>query len=291
MVIYVEYALIDNLIINSLLLNLTNKFLKLESRKLLIFLSALIGTIVALITPMLPQFFSYISKLLLAIIMPLIINRIKSLKKTISSIIVFLFLTMLFMGFCIFICYTFNIEFITDSNGNLVYNFPIGLSVFLCCFAYYIIKNLIKLFYNKKHINNFTYDVILFNNNIVYKTKAFLDSGNFLCDTQLNKPICLINLTVFNNLYPNVNLSSLLLKKIDALPVKNAKYLNVNSIGKNKEILVFEIEKMKILLKNNKNNEKNEQILTFNNILLGLTLKNFANNLNADCILNYEYMC
>ena len=51
MEVYIEYVLLDNLIINSVLLDFTNKTLKLKVNKFRIFLSAMLGTIVAIILP------------------------------------------------------------------------------------------------------------------------------------------------------------------------------------------------------------------------------------------------
>lgn len=287
MVIYVEFAIIDNLVINSLLLLLTNKILRLNAKYIFIFFSALIGTIFSLISPILPNYFSYIIKPILAILMPLIILKNINFKKLITSIVVFILLTALFIGFCIFICFSFNIAFVQSKNGYFVYNFPIGLALFLCGLIYYIIKNLVKIFYQKKHVNNFTYIIRLFNNNIVYETNAFLDSGNFLIDNDSQKPINIINYNVFYNLFPNINLTNILFKKIDKIPIKNAKYINVSSIGQKQEILVFEISKIQLI---SQNNTRETDIMSFNNILLGLSLKNFKSTLNAECILNYELL-
>lgn len=287
MSVYIEYAIIDNMVINSLLLYLTSYFLKLNSSKKSIFFSALIGTICSLISPILPIYLNNILKILLSITMPFIILKKPTFKKIITTTLTFLLCTVLFIGGCIVFCFSFNIEYIFSSNGEIAYNFPVGLAILLCSFIFLILKKLIKLFYCKKQINNFIYEVEFNENEITYKTTGFLDSGNFLTDEVTKKPICLINFNVFNNLFPKTNIGNLLLKKIDSLPIKNARYINVSSIGKSQEILVFEIEKMVIFSGFSDKNNKN---LTIDNILLGLSLKNFTQNLNAECILNYQLL-
>lgn len=281
MVIYIEYAFVDNLVINSMLLSLTNKFLKLNSKKMQICISALLGTIIALICPLFSNLLNILAKLILMILMPLLIINRLTIKKLISSIFIFFLLTMLFIGFCLFICYSFNLNFISTNNGSLIYNFPIGLALFLSVFIYYTIKNLIKHFYLKKHISNFIYKITFFNENNIYSTNAFLDTGNFLSDNQTNKPISLINFNTFVNLFPNINITNILLKNIEKIGLKNAKYINVGSIGKTQDILIFEVTKIELLSKENK-------LISFENTMLGLSLKNFSENLDAECILNYK---
>ena len=81
MTIYVEYAIIDNLVINSFLLLLVNKFMKFNAPKWKIFISSTIGTIFSLITPILPNWCNIVIKILLLILMPLIICKNANFKK------------------------------------------------------------------------------------------------------------------------------------------------------------------------------------------------------------------
>ncbi len=278
MTIYVEYAIIDNLVINSFLLLLVNKFMKFNSPKWKIFLSSFIGTIFSLITPILPNLCNIFIKILLLILMPLIICKNANFKKMALSSLLFLFLTFVFIGLIIVFCYTFNIDFSYGENGETFYNFPVGLALLLSSFLFIVLKQLIKYFYQKKHLSNFTYSVTLFSGSCSYSTLGFLDTGNLLFDKDLNKPITMINLNTFTKLYPDINLTNVLLKK--NLPLKNYKYLNVYSIGKSQSILVFEIQKLEI--------KENENTIYIDNPLLGLSLKDYSKNLDNECILNYK---
>ena len=278
--IYIEFAIIDNMVINYMLLYLTNLIFNYKSKKLLIFLSSIIGTTCSIFSPFLNNTLNNVLKLILVILMPLFLIKKPTLKKILLTSFTFFILTILFMGLCIFVGYNFNISFIYNQTGQIYYNFPIGLILFICISIFICIKNLINIIYNKKHTANFLYNVLLSNSNTSYKTNAFLDSGNFLCDNCHN-PINLININAFKKLYPEINMANILLKKVDNLPLKNPKYLKVGGIGKSKEILVFEIEKMQI-------QEDKGGTKTLNNALLGLSLKDFQENLDAECILNYK---
>lgn len=278
MTIYVEYAIIDNLVINSFLLLLVNKFMKFNAPKWKIFISSTIGTIFSLITPILPNWCNIVIKILLLILMPLIICKNANFKKLTLSSLLFLFLTFVFIGLIMVFCYTFNIDFSYGENGETFYNFPVGLALLLSSFLFIVLKHLINYFYQKKHLSNFTYSVTLFSGSYSYTTLGFLDTGNLLYDKDLNKPITMINLNTFTKLYPDINLTSVLLKK--NLPLKNYKYLNVYSISKSQSILVFEIERLEI--------KENENTFYIDNPLLGLSLKDYSKNLDNECILNYK---
>lgn len=278
--IYIEFAIIDNMVINYMLLYLTNLIFNYKSKRLLIFFSALIGTICSIFSPFLNNTLNNVLKLILVVLMPLFLIKKPNIKKIFLTSFTFFILTMLFMGLCIFIGYNFNISFIYNQTGQIYYNFPVGLVLFICISIFICIKHLINIIYNKKHTSNFLYNVLLSNSNTSYKTNAFLDSGNFLCDNCHN-PINLININAFKKLYPEINMANILLKNVNKLPLKNAKYLKVGGIGKSKEILVFEIDKMQI-------QEDKGCTKTLNNALLGLSLKDFQKNLDAECILNYK---
>ena len=83
MEVYIEYVLLDNLIINSVLLDFTNKTLKLKVNKFRIFLSAMLGTIVAIILPFvkLSNSILIVLKIILGICMSAILKNHKSIKK------------------------------------------------------------------------------------------------------------------------------------------------------------------------------------------------------------------
>ena len=278
MTIYVEYALIDNLVINSLLLFLVNKIMRFDSPKWKIFISSLFGTICSLLTPLLPLIIVNIIKILLAILMPLIIISKPTCKKIIISSLLFLAFTFIFIGFCIAISYTFNIAFVKGENNQLIYNFPVGLALLLCSFIFFLLKQIISYFLKRKHISLFTYKIELINDGIKISTTGFLDTGNLLYDNDTNKPINMINLDAFSRLFPNISLANILLKK--NLPLKNSKYIEIKSIGAPQSILVFEIDELNLII--------DEKPLHIKSVIMGLSLKDYSKNLDSDCILNYK---
>ena len=77
MEIYIEYVLIDNLVINALILLCTKKTLKLKTSWLRLGLSSLLGTVVAVMLPLIniSSIFLILIKIGLGVLMVLILSR------------------------------------------------------------------------------------------------------------------------------------------------------------------------------------------------------------------------
>ncbi|MGN1222441.1 MAG: sigma-E processing peptidase SpoIIGA [Christensenellales bacterium] len=270
MTIYIEYVIIDNLIIDSLILLSCKKIASISTTKLRIFLSALTGTIVAVLSPFMPQIINLIIKPFVAILMTFIAFKPASLKKLLALTLILFLVTFLYGGAMIGLMEMLNIQFTLANGISYVNNFPVGIAILLCAITYILVKNII-IFCTKKQHSNFLYPVVLIDGNKQISTTAFLDSGN--CILVKNKPVTLINFKTFNMLYPAISLTDLLLKK--DLPLKQQNYAQINGLSNMTEkILVFEIDALKINGKETKD------------ALLGLSLKNFNDKTNSDAIIS-----
>ena len=100
MEIYIEYVLIDNLVINYLILLLVKKTMKLKTNKLKMILSSLLGAVVAIILPLfdLPGLISVIVKIALGVIMLLTLTRFYKFKEFVFSFLLFLGYTLFLVG-------------------------------------------------------------------------------------------------------------------------------------------------------------------------------------------------
>lgn len=277
MEVYIEYAIIDNMTIDLLILVLTSKLNKLDVSKLRLTLTALFGTIIALISPLLTGIFLILVKLLCGLTMPLLLLKKPSFKTYIIVMLSFILITAVFGGVCLAICSFFNLNFQVENGAIMVYSFPTGLAIIIAFIMFYIIKNLIKHFYTKKRLSKFLYDVWFSLNNTLVKTSGFLDSGNKLSDQISGKPITLINFELFSKL-TDVKLSDVLLKKYDKIPLKNVHEVELKSLTKSSKIMVFEIDNILI-----------DNTLKIEQALVGLSVVDFQNNLDAECILSPDY--
>lgn len=283
MTIYIEQILIDNLIINYIILYCTFLVLKQKGKFLCLFLSALIGSVYALFSPLLkfPILILTLLKILLSLFMISITKKFKKLKEFLLFYVVFLFLTFLFGGVCLFILMNF------DSNFNIqnssTYSLPLGIIVLILFLMAIILKNIFKNVYKRKSINNFIYNLIIFNNSGYIKLLAFLDSGNLLIDSLTKKPITIVDYNSVKD-FLNVSLTDILLNRVDNLnkTLKNAHLFEVKSVGGNKKIIVFEVDKIEISTKDYKKEIKNA--------VLGITLKSFINDLGYNALIGYQIL-
>ncbi|MBQ8431218.1 MAG: sigma-E processing peptidase SpoIIGA [Clostridia bacterium] len=275
MIVYVEYVLIDNLVINHLILLSTATFGKLKNNKPRMFLSALLGTIIALISPILPSYINFAIKPLLAICMILLAFKIENIKKFFVCLMLFFVSTFLYGGACFGICEMLNINFFVTNGPTYQYNFPIGLILLICLILYFCLKNIVKYCLNQHKNSKFLFEIKLVNNNTTCKTTAFLDSGNKISIN--GKAVSIINFKTFNSLFPNIKIQDVLLKK--PLPIKNQAYIKINSIStKDEKILTFCIDSVFI---------DNKEI---KNATLGLSLYNFNKNTNSDVIISSDIL-
>lgn len=277
MEIYIEYAIIDNMTIDLLILVLTSKLNKLDVSKLRLTLTALFGTIIALISPLLSGIFLILAKLLCGLTMPLLLLKKPKFKLYIIVMLSFFLITAIFGGVCLAICSFFNLNFQVENGAIMVYSFPVGLALIIAFIMFYIIKNLIKHFSSQKRLAKFLYDVWFLLDNTLVKTSGFLDSGNKLSDQKSGKPITLINFELFSKL-TDVKLSDVLLKKYDKIPLKNVHEVELKSLTKSSKIMVFEIDNILI-----------DNTLKIEQALVGLSVVDFQNNLQAECILSPDY--
>jgi len=281
MEIYLEYVLIDNMVINGLILILTISLLRLNVKKTRIFISSLIGTGFAIITPfvVMPVLSMFLFRALIAVVMLSVIKKYQSIIEFASTYITFLAITFSMGGACFAILNAINAK--TTSNGMLIYNaqIPVGFIVLIIAGYSYLMLNLIKNFYKKKSINNFLYKVSIRNKAKTFTTNAFLDTGNRLINKQNNKPVIIINFKVFNELYKNVKFTDILLGNLQNLPLKNCKYISINGAGgKKSKMLIFETDELQIFLQ--------DKVNTIKEVTLGLTLAKFKDQTNYNVLLN-----
>lgn len=275
MEIYIEDVFLDNFLIDLILLWCVNKILKLGAKAWKLVLSALFGvalTILSVIFP-LQNIMALIYKVLCGALMVLIISP-KGLTKFLCGYFTFAALTFLMGGACMAISLSFGEVFILES-GQISYtlSLPMGMIIgIIFLFGFLCVKFTFAL-KNKLRVDNFIFSAEISSGNSRQKFQAFLDTGCRLCDPTTSKPVIFITLSAFQKLF-DVPISSLLLKKpIPAL--KNMHYITSGSIGKNNDILVFDVDKISLSTE-----RKKIEILGAS---LGLTYANLEKNL--DCAL------
>lgn len=275
MAIYIEYVIIDNLIMNMLILNLTNKMLKLNAKKFNIFLSAALGTIFAIFLPYikLNTYLLFLIKMFFGLIMVVILKKVTNFKKLLATYVWFLGFTFILGGLCFGLLYMFNFK--TSINGIIIGGFEIPVSLFLLLILFYVYLLSKSLHFIKRNntVKNFTYNLVIKLNNQTYHLEGFLDSGNRLYDN--GKPLVILSKKVFDKILSS-NLSSLNLEN----DFKDAHYITVKSINGSKKILVINVDELFIF--------KNETIKSFKNTPVAISNTNFSGEF--DCLLHTDLL-
>ena len=240
MTVYIEFVIIDNFVIDLLILLLTKSLLKIQTRKIFLLLSTIFGTVVAVVSPLLPSIIAQIIKIPLTLSMVLIAYRPKTIKEFLAQTITFLISTFAMIGCCLAISQIFKIEVSVQNGMIMEYKFPVGAVLLICFVVFVSLKNIFKLILKKQKFAELSYSIILKNENKQIETMAFLDTGNKLVINE--KPITIIGYKTFFELFPNIDITKLLLSK--NLNLKNAKYIETKSVNKNNKSLVFEIDEI-----------------------------------------------
>lgn len=284
MEIIIEYVLIDNILINYMIFFLSFKILKQHMFFWRLIIASVVGACFALILPMIPlSWYMMIPlKLFIGFLMVLISFPYSKFKKMLTYFLVFILTTGMMGGVCFITIYMLSGSLSADTLTNYSFSMPVGVILFVCFIAAYLINSLIKMFYKKKRENNFIYEAVILNNGKKVKVNAFLDSGNTLIDPKSQKPVIIITYALFNKLY-SLPIEQVLMKKINSDDIKNSHYISFNTVGSSGEMLVFEIEEMKIIM--SKKQEKK-----IKNVLLGLSFSNLCKTFACDALLHPDYV-
>ena len=273
--IWIEDVIIDNLIIDTLILLTTSNLAKIKAEKIKLFFSAGFGASIALITPMMPYHINLLAKPVIASIMILLAFKIQTFKSFFSFLLLFFLTTFIYGGASIAVCEMIGIKYSLGQSIQYQNNIPVGVIMLVCALIYVCTKKIIITVFSRHQNDKYEYKITIQNDGQKTSSLAFLDTGNKL--TKDNKPITIINYTLFNKLYPEISLQNLLLKKYIGL--KNEQYIEVESLENMKQkILIFEVDELTI-------DNKNVQ-----NAILGLTFQNFSQKLNCDAIISNKIL-
>ncbi len=234
----------------------------LRERGSLVWLNCFIMAIVSALLPFfsLNLLASVIIKLCVSIAMVLFSFKIKKASDFAKKYLIFIFVTFVFGG---------GVAMVKQTFSHLSV-----LTLLVTTFALFILsKIVIRFFYRKKVVENFSTIVKIVDGEKTVEEKAFFDSGNLLYDPITNQPISLITHEVFCKLF-ELDILSVFLKKIDEKKLKNGHYIFVKSATKGAKMLIFEVDKLVI-------SEK-----TYSNACLGISFSGFEKAMNSNVLLH-----
>lgn len=275
MTIYIEYVILDNMVVDYYILRLIGVVSKQKYKWKNLFFSCLIGTISAMFLPFILKykFLVVIYKVITALLMVLVIQKYTSFRKYFFNLGLLFFFTFVFAGVTMAVLNLFQIEY--TISGVLLYNLEVPISVFLILFTlgFWLLKKILGSLSIQLKLNNYTYNIKLIDNEKEVEGIGFFDSGNMICKD--GQAVSIISSEMFFKLYSDYSVNKFLFKNIDHEKLKDASFIKIKSLSKSSEYLTFRIDKFII----------NDQ--EFDNALFAVSSGKFE---NFDCIINSKLL-
>ena len=274
MVLYIEFIIIDNIIMNYILFWLIERTLKIKLTKFRKMLSCGLGVMFSLFLPFVFKlkviFIMY--KLTSMIIVVFILKKYKTLKNYIVFLIVYGTYTCVLGGVIWGIINLFSIKY--NYNGLIIYNFefPVSLIFVIFLLMVWLFKAMILELKRQLKISNYLYNIKLVDGENEACGVGFLDSGN---NIEVDGGVNIISLNMFLKLHKEISIDKFLLKKVPNNYLKDLKYITITGLAGGEKYLSFVVDKMFI---------ENTMV---ENVRVAVALKNFE---KFDCVLHKSFV-
>ena len=284
MVVYLEYVLLDNIVITALLLWLTFRTVKLRHSRLGILLGALVGTVFAFVLPLvqLGGVLMFLIKLFIGAVVVFTAMSLKprkapggriSFARFLLFYVVFVALTFAFGGAIYGIAFAF-----TGTANSLTYfsqnlSVPVGVFVAAAIAIAWLLHLLVK-FLNMRHsINTCLRDVVITYKDEKFRVTSYYDTGNRLIDPKSRAPVVIITLSLFLKMFPDVALEHVFLNRLASAEIDDGHYINFSTVDSNGKMFVFAPSRLDV--------HEGRTIKTHENVRLGVSLKGFKSKFDA----------
>lgn len=239
MTVYIEYAILDNLIIDYLLLKGSVRLMKLKASRLFILLSAATGTAFAVILPLfdISEAYSFLLKIACAALMCFIAAKHRSARDYVLHFNVFLLTTFVTGGAAFGIMYLTGINYSVESYYQAK-AIPVGITILLAYLFVLFVKAFTKRIVDGALTACGLIDCEIVIKGVNFKVKAFYDSGNILEDKKTGLPVVIADKKTFKKISERV----MMIKKSD---------LFIVSAGSRFSLPVYKIDYVRIKLKKN----------------------------------------
>lgn len=283
MELYVEYVIIDNLVINTLILLCTKATMKLRAKFYRVFLSAVVGTVFAVLYPLLglSNIVLVPLKIALGIIMILILAPYQSRRDFWLSLLFFVLYTLVLGGACIATLLLFGTSLEKLASGGYDIAVPLGVILLIVAFYVAVIVSMARFLSERRDMAPFIREVELKIGKRILRFNAFIDSGNKLVDKKSGLPVIILSVNLLSKYFSKDELEDLLLfsSKSAHSAFKRVHTISYSTIsGENKKMVVFEADSICI-------KDKEREYIT-NKFMVGVTYKTFSGAIGFDMLLN-----
>ncbi len=272
MSVYIEYVIIDNLIIDYLLLMLAYRLANVKTNFYRLIFSSAVGTCFAVLMPLISIDKTYLTivKILVGFLLVLLGGKFLTIKKYLFSVLYFFIFTFMMGGAIIGLFYLADIDFEKFYSFNYDSFIPVGITVLLVYIFSELLKKLILKIFKEKAINPFIRKCVIVLKNKRITATGFYDSGNRLFDYKSGVPIIIGSNSLFN--------------KIDNLGIftKQKGEISIKTVSGEGKIKFYEVDKLLIY---------NGNILNiYNNVLIARSNEEFDDDIRYDLLLSTSFL-
>ncbi len=255
MEVYIEYVLVDNMVINSIILLLSLKILKLTVVKWRVVIGASIGTIIALLLPLMTiqGVGLIVFKLALGALICVCVLDKTNAKHLMRFYLSFLMFTFVMGGVCYGIIFS-----LTGSVSLYQYTLdvPVGaILLIIVVWTRYLLK-LINSIHKRENQTLYIYELDLTLREKKYKMKAYFDTGNLMVDKNSNKPIVIVSLSKVIDEFDIDELRGILSGNLNNIMLDDVHFEEFKAMSVSGKMVVFKPKKFNILEFNTDLSEK-----------------------------------
>lgn len=272
MTVYIDVILIENLIMNYIIIFATGIILKIKMKQIRIILGSLIGAIYTIIAYVsnLRIYSNFILKFILSIIIVYISFNPQTQKQLWKSLLIFYLTSLVFGGAAFAIIYVVRPQEILRNNQLIFGTTSMKVILFSAILAFIVIILAFKIVKNKISKKDMFCDIEVKINEEIIKTKAMIDTGNFLKEPITNKPVVVIEHTLLYDCIPKQilnNIEQILGGDFSNVPeeireeyISKLKFIPFSSLGKQNGMLIG-INAKYIKIKSEENENINENVI------------------------------
>ncbi|MBO4963213.1 MAG: sigma-E processing peptidase SpoIIGA [Clostridia bacterium] len=195
MLVYLEYAIIENLVIDYFLLKVSLFFSGVKTKWYKKVFAVVIGTAFAIVLPLfyINNILAFFIKILLAISIVYIAGEYKSIKSYFLTLNIFLLCTFLTGGACIAILYLCNMQFVLKGGKVVNQGMPVAVIIGGAFIITSVILRVGKSIYRKKNLVPFMQKCQIVLGGKGFCLNGFVDTGNRLYDDKRGCPIIVVS--------------------------------------------------------------------------------------------------
>lgn len=206
MYVYVEYLLIENIIINFIILYVTEKITRTKTSKLRLFIASLVGSLYTLMVffPNLQFMGRFLIKFSVSILILIIAFNPERFKEFLKQLSTFYLISFAFAGTTIGIFYILNNKLTISNFSFKDHNELMKFLILGIGLAVILIRSILKNSWIRLNQKNCLTDVTINLNNKKAHLRALIDTGNSLKEPISQKPVIIAEYNALKAILPEL---------------------------------------------------------------------------------------